>query len=69
MGLQAAIGTALAAYLVALTAYLQGISDGSAAARRAAYDTRNPTDELEMACVGLWVGEQNRKYWEKEKGR
>lgn len=27
-----------------------------------------PSHELEMACLGLWVGEQNKKYAEKDRG-
>ena len=27
-----------------------------------------PSHELEMACLGLWVGEQNKKYSEKNRG-
>jgi len=25
-----------------------------------------PSQELEAVCAGLWIGEQNRKYWKKE---
>ena len=28
--------------------------------------TNPPSQELEMACLGLWVGEQNNKYYKKE---
>jgi len=24
-----------------------------------------PSEELEIACAGLWIGEQNKKYWKK----
>ena len=26
-----------------------------------------PSEELEMTCAGLWVGEQNKKYHAKQK--
>ena len=28
-----------------------------------------PSEELEMVCAGLWVGEQNKKAWKKENAR
>ena len=28
--------------------------------------TNPPSEALEMACLGLWVGEQNRRYAEKK---
>ena len=28
-----------------------------------------PSQELEMICAGLWVGEQNKKYFKKESGK
>ena len=27
--------------------------------------TNPPSEELELVCAGLWIGEQNKKYWEK----
>ena len=29
--------------------------------------TNPPSEALEMACLGLWVGEQNKRYAEKSK--
>ena len=26
-----------------------------------------PSEELELVCAGLWVGEQNKKAWSKQK--
>jgi len=26
-----------------------------------------PSEELEMVCAGLWIGEQNKKVWSKQK--
>ena len=28
-----------------------------------------PSEELEMVCAGLWVGQQNRKEWNKQNAR
>ena len=28
-----------------------------------------PSEELEMRCAGLWVGQQNRKEWNKQNAR
>lgn len=30
-----------------------------------AFKSNPPSEELEMACVGLWIGEQNKKYFQK----
>lgn len=38
--------------------YEQGYADGL----KSALKTNPPSDELEMVCAGLWVGEQNKKY-------
>ena len=38
---------------------------GYAAGLKQALKTNPPSNELEMVCAGLWVGEQNRKYFEK----
>ena len=43
-----------------------GLYIGHQRALKTAYDTRNVSEELENACVSLWLGQQNRKYWEKE---
>ena len=37
--------------------YAEGIAEG----RRTALDTRNPSEALEVACMSLWVGEQNKR--------
>lgn len=41
--------------------YDKGYADGVKYALR----TNPPSQELEMVCAGLWVGEQNRKYFNK----
>ena len=48
---------------ISVYAYQNGFDAG----RKAALDTRIPSEELEMACAGLWVGEQNKKYFNKQK--
>jgi len=35
--------------------------------KKAALNVKKPSEELEIACAGLWVGEQNRIYWERNK--
>lgn len=39
---------------------------GYAEGMRVALKTNPPSEELEIACAGLWVGEQNRRYFKKE---
>jgi len=43
--------------------YEQGYADGLKNALR----TNPPSQDLEMVCAGLWMGQQNKKYWEKSK--
>ena len=43
--------------------YQSGYKDGL----KNALKTDPPSQELELVCAGLWVGEQNKKYWEKMK--
>jgi hypothetical protein len=38
---------------------------GYAAGLKEALKTNPPSEELEMVCAGLWVGEQNRRYFNK----
>ena len=38
---------------------------GYAAGIKEALKTNPPSEELEMVCAGLWVGEQNRRYFNK----
>lgn len=49
-----------------LAAYNFGKTDGHKEALRTAYRTNPPSEQLEMTCLGLWIGEQNKKAWEKE---
>jgi len=54
-----------ALYLLAQSAlereYKTGLREGKAMALK----TNPPSEELELACAGLWIGEQNKKYWKK----
>jgi hypothetical protein len=59
-------GTILAVYD---RAHYLGSLDGYAVGYKAALNTREPSDELEMACAGLWVGEQHKKYEERQHGK
>ena len=42
-----------------------GYQDGYKTAQKQALKTNPPSEELEMVCAGLWVGEQNKKYKDK----
>ena len=57
----------------ALIGYQMGKTDGIAEGRnmalKEALKTNPPSEELEMACLGLWLGEQNKKHFEKENRR
>lgn len=57
---------------IAFTAWYFGYTTGEGRGRQQALKTAlstNPvSEELELVCAGLWVGEQNKKYWEKENG-
>ena len=41
----------------------EGIKEG----QKIALKTNPVSEELEMTCLGLWLGEQNKKYMEKNK--
>lgn len=38
--------------------YQEGLADGA----KKALDVHRPSEALEIACAGLWVGQQNQKY-------
>ena len=44
-------------------AHAEGFSMGM----RYALKSNPPSEELELVCAGLWVGEQSRKHQEKKK--
>lgn len=47
--------------------FYAGNQMGIAEGRSTALKTNPVSEELELVCAGLWIGEQNRKYWEKTK--
>lgn len=53
-------------YLLLHSAFERQYNRGLAEGRGMALKTNPPSEELELVCAGLWVGEQNKKYWNKE---
>jgi hypothetical protein len=45
--------------------YQAGYKDGV----KTALKTNPPSEELELTCAGLWVGEQNKRQWQKDARR
>ena len=43
--------------------YEEGLADGA----KKALDVHKPTEALEIACAGLWIGQQNQKYHQLQK--
>ena len=41
-------------------------AEGFAAGQKTAFNTQPASEALEVACVSLWAGTQNKKYVEKE---
>jgi hypothetical protein len=56
-------------YLLIKQRYTDEDQAGYAEGMRVALKTNPPSEELEMVCAGLWVGEQNKKAWKKENAR
>lgn len=59
--------------LIGMTTYLliqnqfdDRYKTGYLAGKKEALKTNPPSEDLELVCVGLWIGEQNKKYWERE---
>lgn len=48
----------------ALVGYTLGINTGRQQRVDMVINTNKVSEELEMACLSLWVGEQNKKYAE-----
>ena len=51
--------------LLISVAYMHGYTEGHEKAKKTALSTNPVSEELEMVCAGLWIGEQNKKYWNK----
>ena len=47
----------------------QSHADGFKLGMHYALKTNPPSEELEVTCAGLWVGEQNKKYWNIQNAR
>ena len=43
-----------------------GYQDGYTTAQKQALKTNPPSEELELTCAGLWIGDQAKKQWRKE---
>ncbi len=56
-------------YLLVKQRYVDEYQAGYAEGMRVALKTNPPSEELEMVCAGLWVGEQNKKTWNKQNAR
>lgn len=59
----------LVVYLLIQQRYTDEYKAGYAEGLRVGLKTNPPSEELELVCAGLWVGEQNKKMWKKENGR
>jgi len=53
----------------AFASYAYGLNVGRQQRLDMTLNTRQVSEELEMACLALWVGEQNKKYHAKEMAR
>lgn len=62
-----ALSLGLSFYLLMSNQFDDKYKAGYAAGKREALKTSPPSEDLEMACAGLWVGEQNRKYFQAQK--
>lgn len=51
----------------ALVGYTIGVNTGRQQRVDMVINTSHVSEELEMACLSLWMGEQNKKYAEKNK--
>ena len=54
---------------ISTASFQLGNKTGIAEGKSQALKINPPSDELEMVCAGLWVGEQNKKYVEKDRAR
>lgn len=60
--------TILIVVLVAIFFFELGTHLGEIKGQQMAIDSRHPSEQLELACAGLWIGEQNKKYWKAQQG-
>ena len=57
---------AVAWAIILMAVLMWGIDHGIKQGRKEALTTSPVSDELELVCAGLWVGEQNKKVHKKE---
>jgi len=50
-----------------LAGRIVGIGMGIERGESNAINVRNPSERLEMACAGMWIGEQNKIWHERNK--
>ena len=55
--------------VIMLLVLMWGIDHGTKQGMKNALRTNPPSEELELVCAGLWIGEQNLKYQEKDRAR
>jgi len=48
-----------------ITGYAHGTYVGLDLGKKTAINPRDPSEQLEIACAGMWIGDQNKKYFEK----
>jgi hypothetical protein len=54
-------------YILVYGAIERSYARGFAEGRGIALKTNPPSEELEMTCAGMWMGQQNQKYFQKTK--
>lgn len=59
------VGILFCFYLLVNNAFERQYNRGFAEGRGMALKTNPPSEELELTCAGLWVGQQNKKYFNK----
>ena len=50
-----------------LAGRIVGVGMGIEKGESNAINVRNPSERLEMACAGMWIGEQNKIWYERNK--
>lgn len=48
-----------------ITGYAHGTYVGLDLGKKTAINPRDPSEQLEIACAGMWIGDQNKEYFEK----
>jgi hypothetical protein len=61
------VGLFVFSYWYSVFAYQDGYKKGLAEGEKTALNVRAPSEKLELACLGLWIGEQNKIYVERNK--